>query len=91
MKTVYQIKETCPMWNDGTGVPYEKILDYVFLDKEVAEKCKSDLDNISDERVLCTEYEIIEANLIENLESYEENDKYDVHGWDSLESIGREF
>ena len=34
MKKIYVIKETCPLWNDGTGEDYERILPYVFLDEK---------------------------------------------------------
>lgn len=91
MKTVYQIKETCPLWNDGTGLDYERILNYVFLEKEAAEQCKRDLESLSDEKILCTEYEIIQTNLVESLKEYENEDKYKIHTWDELELIERQF
>lgn len=91
MKIVYQIKETCSLWNDGTGLDYEIILDYVFLDKETAEQCKKDLEDLSDQKILCKEYEIVQTNLVEDLKEYEEDDKYEIHTWDALESIERQF
>ena len=64
MKKIYIIKETCPLWDDGSGKDYERILPYVFLDKETSDKCKTDLEMIACETYNCCEYEIEEINLI---------------------------
>jgi hypothetical protein len=73
----YQIVETCPMWNDGSGRPYVRKLPTIFLDKTQAEQCKEDLDIITCEKVTCLEYEIIELDLCSN---YEEED-IDILGY----------
>lgn len=59
----YQILETCPMWNDGTGIAYTKRLPTIFLSKDEAEKYKEDLEILTCEKTTCLEYEIIELNL----------------------------
>jgi len=63
MKNIYMIKETCPMWNDGTGVDYKVIKPYVFLKQKEAETCRLDFEWISADRVLCTEYELINIEV----------------------------
>jgi|GEM_PF-6442006 len=63
MKTIYLIKELCPMWNDGTGVDYKVIKPYVFVKQEEAEECRWDYEYISADRVLCTEYELISLEV----------------------------
>lgn len=63
MKTIYMIKELCPMWSDGTGIEYKVIKPYVFINKEEAEQCRVDYEYISVDRVLCTEYELISLEI----------------------------
>ena len=91
MKKIYVIKETCPLWDDGTGEDYERILPYVFLDEKAVNQCKIDLEMIACETYNCCEYEIKEINSIESIETYEEDDKYKIHGRDNLERIDRQF
>lgn len=88
---IYQIKETCPMWNDGTGIPYEKLLPKLLTSKEDAERYKEDLEITDSENVTCLEFEIIELDLSNNYKK----DIYDFHkGFnnrdiDTLEECGR--
>lgn len=78
MKNLYQIKETCPLWSDGTGEPYERILSYVFTDRDMAEKYVSELYDLTNERVDCLEYKIVVSrfNLVENYMTFGEYEKY---------------
>ena len=91
MKKIYIIKETCPLWDDRTSEDYERILPYVFLDEKAVNQCKIDLEMIDCETYNCCEYEIKEINSIKNIETYEKDDKYEIHGWNDLECINRQF
>lgn len=78
MKSLYQIKETCPLWNDGTEKPYERILPYVFTDKDMAEKYVSELYDLTNMRMDCLEYKIVTSkfNLAENYMTFGKFEKY---------------
>lgn len=78
MKNLYKIKETCPLWSDGTGKAYERILPYIFTDKNMAEKYMSELYDLAIERVNFLEYEIIDSGfqLVENYMTFGEFEKY---------------
>jgi len=105
MKTVYIIKETCPMFS----LDYKVIKPYIFTTKEEADECMLDYDYISADRVLCTEYELINLKVDDSLEEieeitikgekikirqivngdYEEEFRYDIHRYEWLKSAGR--
>lgn len=72
---IYQIKETCPMWDDGTGTKYERLLPQLLNTKEDAEKYKLDLYLLTCEKNTCLEFEVIELELSDN---YIE-DIYEMH------------
>lgn len=72
---IYQIKETCPMWNDGSGIEYKRMLPKLLTSKEDAEKYKENLEILTGEQVTCLEFEIIELELSDD---YLE-DVYDFH------------
>lgn len=78
MKNLYQIKETCPLWSDSTGKDYERILPYVFTDKNMAEKYMCELYDLTNERMDFLEYKIIESRfqLVENYMTFREFEKY---------------
>ena len=68
MKNIYIIKETCPMFS----LDYKVIKPYIFTNKEEANECVLDYEYISADRVLCTEYELINLEVDDNLEKIEE-------------------
>jgi hypothetical protein len=72
---IYQIKETCPMWSDGSGIEYERLLPQLLTKKEDAELFKENLYILTCEQVTCLEFEIIELEISDN---YLE-DVYDFH------------
>lgn len=69
MKNIYIIKETCPMFS----LNYKEIKPYVFISKDEADECILDYDYISADRVLCTEYELINLEVDEKDELKEIN------------------
>jgi len=88
MKNLYRIKETCPMWNDGTGIPYERYLPYVSEHRELIDEYVKDLEIVSAERVLCLEYEIVQD--VQLIETYTDSNSNGSDRDEMLTDIERE-